>query len=49
MSAAVPSAPLDPPNADVLTIAGLSGPLLVIVAIVAILGVLLVINRLPKR
>jgi hypothetical protein len=49
MSVAVPSAPLDPPNADVLTIAGLSGPLLVMVAIFAILGVLLVINRLPKR
>ena len=48
MPAAVTSTPLDPPS-DIVSIAGLSGPLLVIVAIFTILGVLLVINRLPKR
>jgi hypothetical protein len=32
-----------------VVIAGVSGPLLVVIAIVAIIGILLVINRLPKR
>jgi hypothetical protein len=32
-----------------VVIAGVSGPLLVVIAIFVIIGVLLVINRLPKR
>ena len=49
MPVAVPAAPLSPENGAIVSIAGVSGPLLVLIAISVIIGILLVINRLPKR